>query len=535
MAYKISGDCEGCDVCRPQCPTGAIRLEENGDFWINPVLCNNCEGFFDQPQCVSACDLNVPIPYQAMKGRSRIVETRPITSPELFTNGKNSPFASAIAVWEACNLLAQRRSLPWQAQDETLVYQRIVHHGQGLITLRLADELYADPPIAAKKEDAIELLEEMDIRSACLHLLYAAYATTLEKPWEEEFVIGDHQIEAYLGLDKRKDLSKPVKLNLIKDLAETPCGLMVAINFPRQGKVPAFSLSESRLWHLQEVQHHFQEDDLGCKHLVGLTFRVKAGAWAKYFLNKQDCKDQSAFYQYGNLPKSLISAVMSIWQQHEGAARMLLWLLFKSRIGKEQRVTVPTLMRIAYGEGKVTLANAQREERKRIVRAFESDLAVLENYGVKPEFDPVTYPPEIRPLWSKLADLPDDAEEALEFWLNDGSGDSRLTDAAPRGKWNLLINARILSFTLPTDWEQSLELQKKRKRQTKKQQRAKSLASPVMLSSEEIVAARKNVGLSQRQLAEQAGKSQSWIRDIENGRFQVKAQDQAVLKKVLGL
>ncbi len=534
MAYKISGDCMGCDVCRPQCPTGAICIEDTGALWINPVLCNDCEGYFDEPQCLSVCTQNSVLPYQAMKGRSRIVETRPITSPELFTNGKNSPFASAIVIWEACNLLAQRKSLPWKVQNGTVEYQRSIHHGQGLITLKLANDL-GDSPIPAPKQDALEILDEMDIRAACLHLLYAAYATTLEKPWEEEFVISDQQIEVYLGLDKRKDLSKPVKLNLIKDLVETPCWLTASIDFPKQGKVPAFSLSDSRLWHLLEIQHHFQEDDLKCKHLVGLTFRIKAGAWAKYFLNKQECKEQSAFYQYGNLPKSLIFLIMSIWQQHEGAARMLLWLLFKVRIGREQRVTVPTLMRIAYGEEKVMLANAQREERKRIVRAFENDLSVLDNYGLKPEFDPVTYPPEIRPLWSKLAGLPDDAEEALEFWMNDGSGDSRLTDAAPRGKWNLLMNARILSFALPVDWEQSSGLQKKKKRQSGKQQKSKNRSSQSMLSSDEIVNARKSIGLSQRQLAERAGKSQSWIRDIENGRFQIKAQDQAVLKKVLGL
>jgi DNA-binding transcriptional regulator YiaG len=545
MAYKISSECMGCDVCRPHCPTGAIHVED-GDFWINPALCNNCEGFFDQPQCVTACDLNVPIPYQAMKGRSKAVEARPITSPELFTNGKNHPFASSIVIWEACNVLAQRKSLPWKAQNNALVYQRSIHHGQGSIALKLTNDIKSDPPNNISEIDAIETLEEIDIRSSCLHLLYAAYATGLEKPWEEEFVIADYQIEEYLGLDKRKDLSKPVKLTLIKDLAQEPCWVTAAFDFPQQGKIPGLSLAESRLWHMQEIQHHFQEDELGCKHLVGLTFKIKAGAWAKYFLNKQGCKEQNAFYQYGNLPKSLISFIMSIWQQHEGAARIMLWLLFKTRIGREQRVTVPTLMRIAYGEERVMFAASQREERKRLLRAFESDLSVLSNYGLKPVFDPVTYPPEIRPLWSKLADLPDDAEEALEFWMNDGSSNSRLTDAAPRGKWNLLMNARIQAFELAPDWEQSSELTKKKRRKTsgekvyssasrKAKGRDRYSKPQSTLSSEQIVAARKSIGLSQRELAERTGKSQSWIRDIENGRFQVKAKDQALLRRVLEL
>ena len=147
-------------------------------------------------------------------------------------------------------------------------------------------------------------------------------------------------------------------------------------------------MTNSRLWHLVDIQHHFQEDDHGCKYLIGLTFKVKAGLWAQYFLNKQACKERTAFYQYGSLPKTLLTTVMSIWQQHEGAVRLMLWLLFKTKMGKEQRITVPTLLRIAYGEEKVALASRQREERKRLLRTFESDLEILNHYGMKPLFDP---------------------------------------------------------------------------------------------------------------------------------------------------
>jgi hypothetical protein len=51
-----------------------------------------------------------------------------------------------------------------------------------------------------------------------VHLILAAYALTLDCPWEETIVISDQQIEQYLGLDKRKDLSKLEKLTLIKEL-----------------------------------------------------------------------------------------------------------------------------------------------------------------------------------------------------------------------------------------------------------------------------------------------------------------------------
>jgi DNA-binding transcriptional regulator YiaG/Pyruvate/2-oxoacid:ferredoxin oxidoreductase delta subunit len=526
MPYTIpNNSCIGCDSCRPQCPTGAIKIENN-EYWIDPSLCNNCEGYYPEPQCVVACPTNSPIPWQAKKGRCKL-DNRELTSPDLFCNGKNNPFASAIAIWEACNILVQRTSLPWQIDEGGLVcYQRQVNQGRGAIAFHVTKSAHSNERITE-----LAAIEAFDIRAACIHLIMAAHATRLEKPWEQEFTIDDRQIEKYLGLEKRKDLSKTAKLAFMKNICQQACSLIVSVSWFPQGRIKGFSIPESRLWHLVDIQHHFQEDNQGCKYLVGLTFRIKAGIWSQYFLNKQGCKERTAFYQYGCLPKSVLTTVMSIWQQHEGAARLMLWLLFKTKMGREQRITVPTLMRVAYGEQKISTAYRQREERKRLLRTFESDLEILNHYGIKPVFDPVTYPPDIQPLWAKLVDIPEDPDEALEFWINDGGGSSRLTDTGPRGKWNLLMNARILSFELPQEWEQQTS-DDKRLKTTKVKKIVKTTGG---LLGEQILQARKNLNLSQRELAKLAGKSQSWIRDIENGRLKVKSHDQVVLRRVLGI
>jgi DNA-binding transcriptional regulator YiaG len=186
------------------------------------------------------------------------------------------------------------------------------------------------------------------------------------------------------------------------------------------------------------------------------------------------------------------------------------------------------LMRIAYGEQRVLKAFSHREDRKRLVRSFENDLEVLNRYHLKPIFDPSTYPPEIQPLWVKLADLPDDAEAALEFWTSDGSRDHRLTDAAPRNKWQRLMNARLLRFELPDDWMQQSPKVAKKPSKTRKQHQPKA-----SLSGQQVSAARKSLQLSQRVLADRLGKSQSWIRDIENGRLQLNEKDCAMLSELL--
>ncbi|BAY10490.1 helix-turn-helix domain-containing protein [Calothrix sp. NIES-2098] len=531
MPYAITKRCIQCDNCLPQCPTGAIKIIE-GDYWIDPSLCNNCQGYV-APQCVISCPVDSPVPYQAKKGRCK-VDVTIAASPKLFTDGKSHPFASAIVIWELCNVLAQRQSLLWEVDaDGELYYQRQINGGKGAIAFRVTDDTSdSKSPIALKDGKALSAIETFDIRSACMHLIYAAHVTNLDRPGEEEFIINDRQIEEYLGLDKRKDLSKTTKLALIKELAQQPCKLIASINLPPQRKIKGVCLENSRLWHLLDIQHHFQEDELGCKHLVGLTFKIKAGEWVQYFLNRQGCKDRTAFYQYGSLPKALLNAVMSIWQQHEGAARMMLWLLFKTKMGREQRVTIPTLMRVAYGERKLSQVSLHPENRQRLLRIFESDLEVLNHYGLKPVFDPVTYPREIQPLWTKLVNIPEDAEAALEFWIDDGSNGTRLTDAAPRGKWNRLMNARILYFEIPPEWKKQLTKSKKKQRT---HNRKTKLKPQIALSTEYILEARKKLGLSQRDLAQLTGKSQSWIRDIENGRFQAKLEDQILLRKALGI
>jgi len=523
MSYQIPNECFGCGTCLVNCPTGAI-IEKDQQFFIDPDLCNYCEGFYPEPQCIITCPNSLPTATVAKKGRAKNIKSITLPSPDLFFQGKtNHSFASAMVIWEACNLLSQQTSLD-ENTDQTnnlLLLSRPINGGKGKI-----DFWQDNQPIQG------EITEPLDIRSACLHLIYAAYATTLERPWEETFTINDRQIETYLGLDKRKDLTKVNKLRLIKKLAQQPCSILTEIHWPSQGKIEDFSVEKDYLWRLLNIEHHFQEDELGCKHLIGLTFKIQPGLWSQYFLNQSGAKEASTFYQYSNLPQSLLNTAMTYWQQHPGAVRMMLWLLFKTRMGEEQRITVATLMRIAYGNEKIIKATGDREERKRRIRTFESDLAILDQYNLKPIFDNETYPVEIQPLWAKLVDLPDDAEAALDFWINDGSNDQSLTDHAPRGKWNRLLNARLLGFKLPDDWiKNKIKVEKKRERTAKQTRKS----NPLNLSAEQIAISRKNLGWSQRQLAEYIGKSQSWIRDIEKGRFHAKKEELALLKNILQL
>lgn len=54
MALYITDECINCDVCEPECPNDAIYQGEE-IYEINPSLCTECVGHFEEQQCVVVC------------------------------------------------------------------------------------------------------------------------------------------------------------------------------------------------------------------------------------------------------------------------------------------------------------------------------------------------------------------------------------------------------------------------------------------------------------------------------------------------
>ena len=54
MALFINENCINCGACEPECPVEAIS-EGDEIYVIDPDLCIECEGHFDEPQCIEIC------------------------------------------------------------------------------------------------------------------------------------------------------------------------------------------------------------------------------------------------------------------------------------------------------------------------------------------------------------------------------------------------------------------------------------------------------------------------------------------------
>jgi ferredoxin len=57
MSLFIGEECIACDACRDECPNEAI---EEGDpvYLIDPDICTECVGSYDEPACISVCPVD---------------------------------------------------------------------------------------------------------------------------------------------------------------------------------------------------------------------------------------------------------------------------------------------------------------------------------------------------------------------------------------------------------------------------------------------------------------------------------------------
>jgi hypothetical protein len=477
---------------------------------------------------------------------------RPVSSPSLFTT-ETEYAASSRVIWEGANILTQRNDFPWLTSTEgEAYYKSVVAKGKGYISFWLTDDLFSSNPSVLEHDLAIALIEQFDLRAACLHLIYAAHATQLDRPWEEVFTINDIQLEQYLGLHKNKKLTKQQKLELMLRLAKQPCHLLVYVSYPEHGRIPKINVSRTFLWEIAEPILHFQNNltnDNG--ELIGFTLNIRCGMWAKYFLNEEFRRQKNGYYEYCVLSKELILDIMATYHHYEGAARLMTWLLFKTKINRSSPLTVELLLKIAFGEKALQDAIAQSKPRAKLVDSWIKTLKALIERGWTITPDPQTYPMS---YWvdtgksSLYAEIPDDPDAALEFWTNDGAAPigNRLTDRTrrERGSFNLFLNGRLY-VQPPKIIADRLDAIEETRRKTETRL-SPGMPEPSQIiptaptsppreiqSGEQLKQLRVTKGWSQAYLAEQIGRSLSWVKMVETGKRKIQPQDQAAILSVI--
>ena len=70
----ITDECINCDVCEPVCPNEAIYQGQE-IYEIDPDLCTECVGHYDEPQCVSVCPIDcIPMNPDVVETKEQLQE-----------------------------------------------------------------------------------------------------------------------------------------------------------------------------------------------------------------------------------------------------------------------------------------------------------------------------------------------------------------------------------------------------------------------------------------------------------------------------
>jgi DNA-binding XRE family transcriptional regulator len=402
----------------------------------------------------------------------------------LFPNGKANRAALSALMRGVAEVLSQKMNLPWKTETSNpiLSYEQ-VNSNQAKICYYITDNPENPQPDTLVEETALNVIDQLDPRACAIHLIYCALATNLEKPWEETFIINDKQLLDYTGLVRRRDLSKHEQLTILYELVRQPAQILARVVWPKQGKIGAFTIADFKIWDITVLQD-YQTDKAGNAKLVGLKVIGKAGAWAKYFLNKSEYH-----YSTGVITKKTVQKLFSIGKQNIGAARMLVWLTFQVQPGKRSSVTSKTLMEVAYGADKVSMVEEDRQKRRSLADDFETDLKVVKDAGWQVELKQHT------------------------IWLKSEKPSKR-----PIGYWKDLLNT-TLHIQLPPDAQEYLAL-------PENQHILNNLEDiPKPPTANLIREARKAKGLSRAAFAQRMGKSISWVDAIETGHRKVSQKD----------
>ncbi|KQT38004.1 MULTISPECIES: YfhL family 4Fe-4S dicluster ferredoxin [unclassified Methylophilus] len=74
MSLFITDECINCDVCEPVCPNEAISQGEE-IYEINPDLCTQCVGHFEEPQCQQVCPIScIPLDPDRPETQEQLME-----------------------------------------------------------------------------------------------------------------------------------------------------------------------------------------------------------------------------------------------------------------------------------------------------------------------------------------------------------------------------------------------------------------------------------------------------------------------------
>ena len=418
--------------------------------------------------------------------------------PPLYQNEHFTPAATSAPI--VSSLRAQLRKDLWDEDPSGLGY--FLHQAKGKSKNIIEHYITSPGDISLLPwDEALQIIDKFGPNTAKLHLIFAAHTMRQEKPWESKFTLSANDLIAELGWDKRTDIKKSQKLEEIAKLAFALGCLTIQATWVegRGNSKVSCSVQTSRIWETYiDVQSEQLNREKKIDESTDVYITVRPGLWTDAFLNRAGCEAKKALYQFGYLAQD----ILKIDPYHDDLAlRLGLHLTLESRFHTSGTYKVQTLLEALLPKTVVNEASENRDKAYKLTKRWNYALKVLSELkrAFLIEFDPVTYPRELRPN-----------SEARK----------------PRGYFEQLLAAKITIH--PPAPIPELLAGKNQPRQIEPRQIKPKIDPPLKtvkeptaqtssLTATQIKKARKEKGWSQAKLAGLLGVSQRYISMFERG------------------
>ncbi|MGI0489784.1 helix-turn-helix domain-containing protein [Pantanalinema rosaneae CENA516] len=309
--------------------------------------------------------------------------------------------------WQAPELLAWRSWI-----GDSFIEHQILEHSPETQRLEL---------IPGKA--AWEVLQQLGPEAAYLFLIFAAYASDTDRPWQGQIRLTGSELLRFYGWNQHDDLTPGGALKRISSLVQMVCGLSVAI-VQCDSSQPHSSATTGAIWLLESLEYMGTRTASSgdqsalqpeATDLEELVIWVKPGRWTAHFLANPEPAAIAALRQYGYMVKSTLQ--INPYRKRL-AARLALFLLIMSRLQPSGRYRVGTLLAAIESPGLVEELHQNRTQRHQLLDQWDSALLTLTQLGWEIKFDPRTYPRSLQPTWSRTEGSPTHSQIRPKAWLS---------------------------------------------------------------------------------------------------------------------
>ncbi|MBL1178809.1 helix-turn-helix domain-containing protein [Pantanalinema sp. GBBB05] len=324
------------------------------------------------------------------------------SSPASSTTGGTPPVSRE---WQAPELLAWRSWI-----GDSFIEHQILEQSPETQRLEL---------IPGKA--AWEILQQLGPEAAYLFLIFAAYASDADRPWQDQIRLTGRELLRFYGWDQHDDSTPGGTLKRISSLVQMVCGLSVAI--VQCDTQPHSSATTGAIWVLEALEYigtrSVNQDDRSqepkATDLEELVIWVKPGRWTERFLANPEPAAIAALRQYGFMVKSTLQ--INPYRKRL-AARLAMFLLVMSRLQPSGRYRVGTLLAAIESQSLVEELQQNRNQRHQLLEQWDSALLTLTQLGWEIKFDPRTYPRSLQPTWSRTEGSPTHSQIRPKAWLS---------------------------------------------------------------------------------------------------------------------